>query len=139
MARRSSPLSAHPDRRGLQVRDGSIPVALALALAPASAAPAQTGETPPCVVTEVAGASAGRLDCLNQGLAGAAARAQVAAQASAAKTPAADIPTIGSPPTALGQANVAATRERLGSSFGLSVIPQRPAQAFAPPLGRAPR
>jgi hypothetical protein len=95
--------------------------------APPAAATGTIGKAP-CVVAE----GAGRLDCVNQALADTAARAQAAA------TPHTDAPTIGSSPTTLGEANVAATRERLGSSFGKSVVPQRPAQTFAPPLGRPP-
>ncbi len=37
-------------------------------------------------------------------------------------------------PTQMGLYNQAATRERLGSSFGHSVVPQRPQQKFVNPL-----
>lgn len=91
------------------------------------------GAKTPCVMVDIAGHRTGDLDCTNQTL------AKVAGRAQAATTPQVGVPTIGSSPTALGEANVAATRERLGSSFGTSVIPQRPVQTYAPPLGRPPR
>lgn len=37
-------------------------------------------------------------------------------------------------PTQMGLYNQAATRERLGSSFGHSVVPERPQQTFVNPL-----
>ncbi len=87
----------------------------------------------PCVMVDVAGQKAGDLDCANQALSSAVHRAQAASQ------PNLDVPTIGSSPSALGEANVAATRERLGSAFGVSVNPQRPDATYAPPLGRPAR
>jgi hypothetical protein len=93
---------------------------------------AGTPAKPVCVMVDIAGHTAGGLDCINQTLDDTTDRAQAAA------APHTDAPTIGSSPTRLGEANVAATRQRLGSSFGTSVIPQRPPQPVPPPpLGRS--
>src|SRR5262249_19507383 len=87
-------------------------------------APAKIGGKPsdPCVSVDIAGRRAGAADCAARKLQDAAKAAQEKAQGQ--KTP--DIPTATSPDTKIGVANDAATRQRLGDSFGKSVVPQRP-------------
>ena len=88
---------------------------------PSSSSPAQL----PCVEVRIGQDSAGRLDCLNREL-----RAEVD---KTAPTVAGD-PASGEPPSRLGQPTPAELKQRLGSAYGHSLVPQRPAQTFAPTL-----
>lgn len=86
----------------------------------------------PCVEVDIAGHRAGHLDCASQRLEAAARVAQSQARA------AIDTPVIGagSPDIQTGVASQSATRQRLGTNYGVSVRPQRPAPpAFSTPLG----
>ena len=96
------------------------------ALAPAGAA--EPGRS--CVTVQDAGASSTDFNCLNAELA-AVVDDQAARNASLQLVVDAAAPA--SAP-AMGLYNQAATRERLGSSFGHSVIPQRPPQVYSNPL-----
>lgn len=87
---------------------------------------------PPCVAVDIAGHRAGHLDCASQRLEAAARIAQSQARAVI------DTPVIGagSPDIRTGVASQSATRQRLGTNYGVSVRPQRPARpAFSNPLG----
>lgn len=118
----------------------SATVARAQTNAPEAAPPASTsvpasgrigGETPSslCVVVDIAGHKVGHLDCASQKLEAAARTAQAQARAPI------DTPVIDatSPDVRTGVANQTATRQRMGSSFGTSVQPQRPNRAPSVP------
>ncbi len=78
--------------------------------------------TAPCAAADTAGRKAGDTDCAARKLQDAA----KAAQDRAKDQPIPNVPTATSPDTQIGVANEAATKQRLGDSFGKSVLPQRP-------------
>lgn len=86
----------------------------------------------PCVIVDIAGDRAGHLDCATQRLAEAARIAQEQTRAGID----APVPRAGSPDPQLGVVNQAATRLRMGSGFGNSVHPERPASR--PPRASRP-
>ncbi len=95
----------------------------------ARAADPPGGEQQACV--DVAVGSAQSYACLNQELGAMAARQPRPSSANSAPVSAF------SPGNVTGQFNESATRNRLGSSFGRSVTPERP--AYAPPSVSGPR
>jgi hypothetical protein len=82
----------------------------------------------PCVTVEIAGDRAGHLDCASERLQEAARTAQAQARTQIG------VPDATSPDVATGVASQTATRQRMGSAFGVSVQPQRPNRP--PPLPR---
>lgn len=85
----------------------------------------------PCIVVDIAGHTAGHLDCATLRLQEAANLAQSEARAGID----APVPRAGSPDTEVGVAHEAATRLRMGSALGHSVTPERPVR---PPQGVRP-
>ena len=101
----------------------------AFALTAAGAAGAQVPSTvDTCVDVRIGDARA--YDCLNRALQRMVPRHRFSVEADAPVTA-----TL--PPNAVGTFSRAATEERLGTSFGHSVIPQRPAAVFLSPLPTA--
>ncbi|HEY2346398.1 MAG TPA: hypothetical protein VGH80_11005 [Xanthomonadaceae bacterium] len=108
-------------------------VALLLASALAATLPVHAGSTQPsrsaasapCVQVRIGRDSAGRLDCLNQTL-----RAEV----DQARPLAIDVATDAQSPSRLGLPTPAEVKQRLGNAYGHSLVPQRPAQTYAPTL-----
>ncbi len=94
----------------------------------AAAQPAQTGSHDTCIDVQVG--SAQSYDCLNQRLRAAVQAAPRTSSATAAPY------TATSPSNVTGAFNESATRNRLGSNFGRSVTPERPAESFTPAFGR---
>ncbi|WP_230186263.1 hypothetical protein [Sphingobium sp. CECT 9361] len=92
------------------------------------------GDTRPaqvCVIVDIAGHKAGHIDCATQALQAAARTAQAQARSGL------DVPVVDarSADVRTGVASQSATRQRLGSTFGVSVHPQRPVIAPPPPRG----
>ncbi|MDQ8757556.1 hypothetical protein RCO27_15105 [Sphingosinicella sp. LHD-64] len=86
----------------------------------------------PCVMVDIAGYRAGHLECASRSLEYAARVAQSQARA-AIETP---VIGAGSPDIRTGVASQAATRQRLGTNYGVAVRPQRPAPpAWSSPMG----
>jgi hypothetical protein len=81
-----------------------------------------------CVEVEIGGEPSPPLSCLNRKLRRDAERAQ----------PPVTVPSIDakSQDVRVGVVNQSALRQQYGTSFGVSVFPQRPAQNFVPPAGR---
>ena len=77
----------------------------------------------PCVAVDVAGRKAGTQECAAQKLQDAATSAQNHTDQG---RDTANLPTATSHDTKIGVANQTATKQRLGSNFGKSVLPQRP-------------
>lgn len=103
----------------------------ALARSPQDAETGRIGGKPaPCVVVDVAGERVGHLDCASQKLEQAARIAQAQTRG-AIDTP---VPRATSADVVTGVANQAATRQRMGNAFGVSVHPQRPNRV--PPMPR---
>ena len=100
-----------------------MPAMLAYVARAEAAPPPATHQT--CVDVQVG--SAQSYDCLNQQLQGVARQAPRFSSDTNAPYGA------GSPGNVTGQFNEGATRNRLGSNFGKSVSPERPAQFYAPP------
>ncbi len=98
-----------------------------LVLAIVMCAPAARAQPARQTCVDVQVGTAQSYDCLNQQLRAAAQSSQRFSSDGSAPYNAA------SPGNVTGQFNEAATRNRLGSSFGHSVTPQRPAVSFAPP------
>lgn len=98
---------------------------LACAILPAWTAPVRAAD-PHQTCVDVAVGSAQSYACLNEQLAAIARQTQRASSANSAPV------TATSPSNVTGQFNESATRNRLGSNFGHSVTPQRP--AYTPPL-----
>lgn len=93
--------------------------------------PAQGGNTGPCVDVRIGNDRALDFDCLNRQFRLGADRQHMALP------PAAPIGA-GSSSTATGAANLAAAQQMMGSAFGKSAQPQRPAPpVFVPALPRA--
>lgn len=82
-----------------------------------------------CVRVEIAGSQAGQLECAVATLKEAGRLAQSRARAGFD----APVPGATSPGVTTGVASQTATRQRLGSSFGRSVHPQRPNRPTPPP------
>ena len=80
-----------------------------------------------CIELEVNGERIRDYGCMSRMLAPAAATATPASTA-----PMAAEQRVRQPPSALGLANRAATQQRMGTSFGVSTQPQRPAPPPAP-------
>jgi hypothetical protein len=100
--------------------------ALLLSAPPAGAQDSRPAQQS-CVDVKVG--SAQSYGCLNQRLGAVARQAHDGTQTDAPYSAT-------SPSNVTGQFNEDATRERLGTSFGHSVTPQRPAAANPPPLPR---
>jgi hypothetical protein len=86
----------------------------------------------PCVEVDIVGYRPGHLECASRSLEDAARLAQSQARA------AIDTPVIGagSPDIRTGVASQAATRQRLGTNYGVAVRPPRPAPpAWSNPMG----
>ncbi len=99
------------------------------AAAPATAAPQQPAADV-CVDVKIGEDHSRYFDCLNRQM-----QRQTDNQANQqAVTQAAIANSQPQSPTQQGLYNQAATRERLGSSFGHSVVPERPKQNFVNPL-----
>ena len=96
--------------------------------------PAPENASPPpqsgCVYVETEGDPGGRLACIQQRLRAAAREAQE----KVAPLPGAPLDAR-STDTRVGVANEAATRQRMGNQFGVSVHPQRPPAPKYTPLG----
>ena len=111
----------------------SVLVASALALLmplPAKSAragriPVAAPESAPCVDVRIGTDSSGRMDCLNRALRDEVGRVAPTNTGDAASGMAA---------SALGQPTPAALKQRYGNAYGHSLVPQRPARTFAPPL-----
>jgi hypothetical protein len=125
-----------PRRLALYASSGSRGMACLLRAAAAAVVlacctPAGADEGPQgCVSVQDAGVAGPDFKCLNAELAAVVddqAARNVELQRVVAGTAPASAP-------AMGLYNQAATRERLGSSFGHSVVPQRPPQVYSNPL-----
>jgi hypothetical protein len=103
----------------------AIPALFSL-MAAAGAAPAPSKSEPVCVDVQIGADRAAALECLNQAFKKAVAREH-------APPPEAPIDTRSSP-VAVGIANETVARQRMGNSFGVSSIPQRPVEVFVPSL-----
>jgi hypothetical protein len=106
---------------------GLLPVAMWLA---AVADAAADGPGRPCINVQVGDARAPDLACLNAELA-------LSVEDQLRRNAALQVMVEGvapSSPTSQGLYNQAATRERLGDSFGHSVIPQRPSPVYINPF-----
>jgi hypothetical protein len=118
------------------MRSGPIPAAVAIWLMAfsvhATEAPAET--EPACIEVEVNGQHVPAYDCLTRKL-DPASGANAKRQDIRLKSEQAAI----RPANELGLFNRAATRQRMGNTFGTSVDPQRPATSFpAPPISNRP-
>ena len=102
----------------------AFPILAAGLAAATSQRPARAADAPAQTCVDVRIGDQRSYDCLDQ---------QLARQAQQSHTPAAIPPlSAGSPALSVGGFNQGATQERLGTSFGHSVIPQRPAPAQYP-------
>jgi hypothetical protein len=114
----------------VNVRSAALLACAFFALAPSRAVYAQQEHASPpapmpCVEVRIGQDRAGRLDCLNRTL-----RAEVD---KAAPTITGDAVS-GRSPDQIGQPTTAALKQRYGTAYGHSLVPQRPPRTFAPPL-----
>ena len=113
----------------IALRSRRASLALMLAILPVLDATAQTAPPVQQTCVDVKLGKAQSYDCLNQQL------SQMAHQAQRQSSQ--DAPySASSPGNVTGQFNESATRNRLGTNFGKSVTPQRPAVTVPPALGR---
>ena len=104
-------------------------LALALAVLPTAGTKAQSAPQNQQTCVDVKLGTAQSYDCLNQQL------SQMAHQATRPSSQ--DAPySATSPGNVTGQFNESATRDRLGTNFGKSVTPERPAATIPPALSR---
>ena len=104
-------------------------LALVFAALPVTVCAAQPGSQTQQSCVDVKVGSAQSYDCLNQQLSTVAHNAQ--------RPSSQDAPySATSPGNVTGQFNESATRDRLGTNFGKSVTPERPAVTIPQPLGR---
>jgi hypothetical protein len=92
-----------------------------------AAAPATPKPTQPCVDVQIGNDRSAYLNCLNDVI------ARSVEHEHATPQPAAPV-DVHSPSNQVGTFNEAAARQRMGSAFGVSPIPQRPNRVFVSPL-----
>ena len=110
-------------------RAGDQPPPDASSGAPASAPPSDTDSSAnnPCVEVEIGGDRSAYYDCLNKQM------EHGVEQQKTIPEPQAPI-NAQSPSNQVGTANDAAAREKMGTSFGKSAVPERPHPIFVNPI-----